>query len=172
MHAAAVRSVSGYGGDRRCLMPGPDGRALFVYGSLLFPDVLRAVLGRVPDRTPATAVGWRAAALRGRLYPGLVPGDTTATGLLITGLTPDEWRVVDAFEDEAYELRRLALADGHVGWTYVWCDEAQVSPHAWDPELFARRDLSAYVQGCLAWRRGYARMPGRHPGPEGADASD
>lgn len=32
-----------------------DLAALFIYGSLLFPEVLRALLGRVPARVPATA---------------------------------------------------------------------------------------------------------------------
>ena len=49
--------------DRLSVAP----EALFVYGSLLIPEVLQALLGRVPDRT---AGGWRVAALAGRRYPG------------------------------------------------------------------------------------------------------
>ncbi|MFI7240798.1 gamma-glutamylcyclotransferase family protein [Streptomyces qinglanensis] len=83
--------------------------ALFVYGTLRFDRILAALLGRVPPRTPATAPGWRTAVLAGRPYPGLVPSSGhTATGLLLTGLSPAEWRALDDFEDDAYELRRLA----------------------------------------------------------------
>jgi Gamma-glutamyl cyclotransferase, AIG2-like len=55
------------------LPAGPPG-ALFAYGTLTFTDVLVALLGRVPAHAPASAPGWRVAALHGRLYPVLVPG--------------------------------------------------------------------------------------------------
>src|SRR5215470_5909353 len=111
-----------------------DPQALFVYGSLLFPEVLRALLGRVPDRTAAAAAGWRVAALAGRRYPGLVPGDGQASGTLITGLAPDEWRILNAFEDDLYELRRLTLTDARHGWAYVWPDDRAALTEDWDAE--------------------------------------
>ncbi|MDF4250539.1 gamma-glutamylcyclotransferase family protein [Streptomyces sp. WMMB303] len=87
--------------------------ALFVYGTLRFDRILTALLGRVPPGTPATAPGWRTAALAGRPYPGLVPSaGHTAAGLLLTGLSGTEWRALDDFEDDAYELRRLAAERG------------------------------------------------------------
>jgi gamma-glutamylcyclotransferase (GGCT)/AIG2-like uncharacterized protein YtfP len=75
---------------------------LFVYGTLQFPDVLRVLLGRVPPAQPATATGWRAAALAGRSYPGLVAGTGTGTGtvsgLVLAGLASAEVQTLDAFE--------------------------------------------------------------------------
>lgn len=137
--------------------PGRRGaEGLFVYGTLRFPDVLRALLGRVPDLTPATARGWRVAALLGRRYPGLVAEpDGRAAGLLVTGLTADEQRILDAFEGALYDLRRLPLDGGRHGWAYVWTADADVAAHAWDPEHFAEQDLSAYVGRCAGWRDGY-----------------
>src|SRR6266487_644351 len=85
--------------------------ALFVYGSLLFPEVMRVLLGRIPAGLPASVAGWRVAALPGRVYPALVPGETVAKGQLISDLTPADWRLLDAFEDDVYELRRLTLTD-------------------------------------------------------------
>jgi len=132
-----------------------DSEALFVYGTLLFPDVLQVLLGRVPNRTVAAAAGWRVAALAGRRYPGLVPGDGQASGMLITGLTPDEWRVLNAFEDNVYELRRLTLTDARHGWAYVYSDDREVLTDDWDAERFAAEHLPSYVQACAAWRRRY-----------------
>lgn len=57
-------------GRRHLLPDGPN--ELFVYGTLRFDVVLEALLGRVPACTRASAPGWRAAALEGRVYPGLV----------------------------------------------------------------------------------------------------
>ena len=51
-------------------MTEPD--ALFVYGTLMFPEVLEVLLGRTPEMAPAALDGWRAAALADRVYPGLV----------------------------------------------------------------------------------------------------
>jgi len=135
------------------LSVGPE--ALFVYGTLQFPEVLSVLIDRVPDHEPAAVEGWRAAALRERVYPGLVPAQTTVSGYLLTGLTPHEWRVLDAFEDPVYDLVRVDLVDGRHGWTYAWDDTTDVSPDDWSPAYFKARHLPAYVQRCAAWRRCY-----------------
>ncbi|HEV7933056.1 MAG TPA: gamma-glutamylcyclotransferase family protein [Actinomadura sp.] len=129
--------------------------ALFVYGSLQFPDVLIALIGRVPDHSPTAAKGWRTAALPERVYPGLTPADGTAGGYLLTGLTAEEWRVLDAFEDTVYELQRLDLTDGRHGWAYVCDPNAEVLSEDWSAEEFTREHLPAYVQRCAAWRQRY-----------------
>jgi len=81
----------------------------------------------------------------------LVPGNARAGGLLIAGLSDDEWHIVDDFEDEMYELRRLTLSDGRTGWAYV-CGENYALAEDWDMDLFTSRDLVDYVERCLAWR--------------------
>ncbi|QUW78456.1 gamma-glutamylcyclotransferase [Streptomyces mirabilis] len=95
--------------------------ALFVYGTLQFETVLGGLIGRVPERQPTTTLGWRAAALEGRVYPGLVsaPG-SEARGLLLTGMSEREWRVLDAFEDDRYDLQRIDLTCRSAAWAYVW----------------------------------------------------
>ncbi|GAA2435489.1 gamma-glutamylcyclotransferase family protein [Streptomyces macrosporus] len=122
---------------------------LFVYGTLRFPEVLRALLGRVPARTPADVAGWRAAPLEGRLYPGLVPAEETVTGLLLEDLTPAEWRVLDAFEGDEYDRRRLALTDGRHCCAYVW-SAGRVLPGTWSVEDFAERHLADFVLRCAS----------------------
>ncbi|NIJ11373.1 gamma-glutamylcyclotransferase (GGCT)/AIG2-like uncharacterized protein YtfP [Saccharomonospora amisosensis] len=126
---------------------------LFVYGTLRFAAVLEVLLGRVPTGAPSAAVGWRAAALRGRCYPVLVPGSGRVDGLLLTDLAPDEWRVLDEFEDDFYDLIALTLTEGQRAYCYA-------CPHApgleldgdWDAESFARRELPGFVAGCGQWR--------------------
>ncbi|TYC18764.1 gamma-glutamylcyclotransferase [Actinomadura syzygii] len=130
-----------------------DPEALFVYGSLQFPEVLFALIDRVPDHEPAAAKGWRVATLPERVYPGLIPADDTALGHLLTGLTPDEWRVLDAFEDPVYELVRIDLVDGRHGWTYACATATDVGPDDWSAEAFEAEHLPAYVERCAAWRR-------------------
>ncbi len=147
------RASSWPSGQRGRLSVGPD--ALFVYGSLLFPEVLRALLGRVPNRVPASAPGWRVAALPGCVYPGLVRGPGTATGLVMTDLAQREWQVLDAFEGELYQLRCLSLSNDRRGWAYVSEGVTQPSANDWDATLFSEREPGAYVEGCIAWRKRY-----------------
>lgn len=132
---------------------GPE--ALFVYGSLLFPEVLEVLIGRVPESTPASAQGWRAAALPGRPYPALVRAEAIARGRVISDLGGPEWQIIEAFEDPVYELRRLDLTDGRQGWTYVCSSEDDVLPQEWDVKAFEAHDLPAYLDRCIAWRKRY-----------------
>ncbi|GAA0349442.1 gamma-glutamylcyclotransferase [Actinoallomurus spadix] len=135
-----------------------DPEALFVYGSLQFPDVLVALIDRIPDHEPVAAEGWRVAALPERVYPGLVPGEGIARGFLLTGLTAEEWRVLDAFEDPVYDLTRIALVDGRHGWGYVCNAGAKVEAHDWSVEDFQARHLTTYVERCATWRRRYEQQ--------------
>ncbi|MBW8487671.1 hypothetical protein [Actinomadura parmotrematis] len=53
-----------------------------------------ALFDRAPDHEPAAAEGRRVATLPGRVYPSLAPG------YFLTGLTPEEWRILEAFETQ------------------------------------------------------------------------
>ncbi|MDX8053967.1 gamma-glutamylcyclotransferase family protein [Lentzea sp. BCCO 10_0798] len=129
----------------------PD--VLFAYGSLTFPEVLQVLLGRVPELVTAKASGWRIAALRDRPFPVLVPGDGAAEGVLILGLTHDEWRILDAFEAPSYELRELDLDVGR-GWTYIAGAQADaewgILSLDWTRDSF---DLPPYLRRCTEWRQ-------------------
>jgi gamma-glutamylcyclotransferase (GGCT)/AIG2-like uncharacterized protein YtfP len=129
--------------------------ALFAYGTLRFPEVLAVLLDRMPAHTPGTVAGWRAAALAGRVYPGLVRASGEVTGMLITGLTPAELRLIDEYESGPYELQLLTLNDGRDGWTYAWTDHAVVLEDDWSPTAFAERHLAGFAANCRAWRAGY-----------------
>ncbi|MFD7136989.1 gamma-glutamylcyclotransferase family protein [Streptomyces sp. NPDC059894] len=122
--------------------------ALFVYGTLQFEIVLSGLIGRVPQRQPTTTLGWRAAALEGRVYPGLVsaPG-CEARGLLLTGMSEREWRVLDAFEDDRYDLQRIEVTCRSVAWGYVW-PGGEVKAEDWDAAEFQECHLQAYAGRC------------------------
>ncbi|MGW4030713.1 gamma-glutamylcyclotransferase family protein [Streptomyces sp. NPDC004838] len=132
-------------GDRLAVEPD----ALFVYGTLQFPEVLRALLGRVPRTAPATASGWRPAVLDHRVYPGLVAADQDVSGLLLDDLNREEWRALDTFEGDEYDLRQIPLTDGTHGWAYVW-PGSDVLPENWDPAHFRTHHLTAYAARCRA----------------------
>jgi hypothetical protein len=139
------------GGRLACIGAGPA--ALFAYGTLQFPEVLQVLLGRVPGHTPGAITGWRAAALPGLVYPGLVPAGrtgSTVSGVLLAGLTSAEWRIIDAYEDDSYGLGRLTLTDGRPGWAYFYDRGAGVLPHDWSAGEFAVRHLAGFAESCRA----------------------
>ncbi|MFD8263620.1 gamma-glutamylcyclotransferase family protein [Streptomyces griseoluteus] len=122
---------------------------LFCYGTLRFDAVLRALLGRAPQQSLTSAPGYRAAALEGRVYPGLVaePSGGNASGLVLTDLSNQEWRILDAFEDARYELRELPLSNGQSGWAYTW-PGGDVRADDWDAAQFEAQHLAAYAARC------------------------
>ncbi|MFJ4710196.1 gamma-glutamylcyclotransferase family protein [Streptomyces anulatus] len=126
----------------------PDAATLFAYGTLQFDAVLEALIGRIPKKVSASAPGWRAAALGGRVYPGLVaaPG-SVAPGVLFADLSRREWMILDAFEDDRYDLREVALTSGEQGLAYVWPD-GEVLEEDWDAEQFRARHLGDYAARC------------------------
>jgi len=80
--------------------------AVFAYGTLRDPDVLRLVLGRIIDPatvTPATAPGHRAVFFPGRTYPALIADSAaSAPGTLLTSLAPGDLALLDLFEGDEY----------------------------------------------------------------------
>jgi gamma-glutamylcyclotransferase (GGCT)/AIG2-like uncharacterized protein YtfP len=142
-------------GRRDRLSQGPD--VLFCYGTLQFDAVLKALLGRIPAQAYASAPGYRAAALEGRVYPGLVARDFggSAPGVVLLDLTNEEWRILDGFEDEKYDLRELALSNGQSGWAYVW-PGGDVRADDWDAAEFEERHLAEYAARCARLAPGLA----------------
>ncbi|MGY4101782.1 gamma-glutamylcyclotransferase family protein [Nocardia sp. R16R-3T] len=146
-------------GANRSIEPGwrigrpiTNGDRLFVYGTLQFPEVLVELIGRCPELIAAELTGWRAAVLPGRVYPGLVPvAAGVARGVVLSGLGAADWAVLDAFEDDEYELRRVRPATMPSAWTYVWT--SVVTQDDWFAEQFAAEHLGAFVTHCAAWRR-------------------
>ncbi|MGO4612765.1 gamma-glutamylcyclotransferase family protein [Nocardia sp. 2YAB30] len=140
---------------------GPD-HALFAYGTLQFPEVLKVLLGRVPSLEPADLTGWRAAVLPRRVYPGLV---RTAGGLtrgaVLTDLSAAEWMILDAFEDDEYDLCRVRVGGrAEPVWTYVWT--AATDSADWQRDRFAADHLALFATRSARGRRapGLSSDPG------------
>lgn len=134
-----------------------DAPALFVYGTLRFPEVVVALLGRRPTMVPAAVAGWRAAALRDRTYPGLVPAGRgeVCEGRCLLGLTRAERELLDLFEGDSYEADAVTLVGGGPAVAYLWRGgggQADVRAVNWDIADFASLHLSEFVQHCRQWR--------------------
>ncbi len=120
--------------------------SLFVYGTLMFPEVLVALIGRLPKMLAASVPDWRAAPLLERVYPGLVPAPGVITyGKLILGLTSNEWTIFDRFEGNQFCLLAIATEGGGSVRSYVLDNTELAKDGTWDAQDFASRFLLTFV---------------------------
>ncbi len=87
----------------------------FVYGTLQAPDVLRTLLGRVPEMDPRPAFlspEYSRHPVKSHVFPGVIATHPSfanhelVKGILLPGLTPEEIEIFDYFEDEGVEYKR------------------------------------------------------------------
>ncbi len=87
-------------------------RHLFTYGTLMSPDVMRAVAGCERQAEPAGLSGFRRYAVKGADFPAIIasPG-AQLIGQLYRNLPPLAWVRLDRFEGDMYarETRSVTL---------------------------------------------------------------
>src|SRR5689334_17614011 len=76
--------------------------ALFVYGSLMCPEVWAAILKRVPPMSSATLKGFKRCRVRDCTYPAVTPANDSFVvhGMSVTSLSRDEIAIMDHFEGD------------------------------------------------------------------------
>lgn len=163
-HPAAIVSPVLFSGTR----PAPNAH-LFVYGTLMFPDVLLALLGRVPDALAWTIPGWRRVTLRDRAFPGLVPGEDhdSTDGLLLLGITDAERRLLRDYEGPMYELAVMGGGpNGTEVASYICVDEDLTRGQpVWLPQSLSRESLAEYLERIRAWKATRPPEESRHCEP-------
>ncbi|KAK4435657.1 AIG2-like protein D [Sesamum alatum] len=114
---------------------------VFVYGSLLADDVVRALLTRVPPSSPAILHDYHRFSIKGRVYPAILPAENKKViGKVLIGITPPELHILDEFEDNEYERKTIDVflqdtAEKLQAYTYVWENKTDPKLHGeWDFE--------------------------------------
>jgi gamma-glutamylcyclotransferase (GGCT)/AIG2-like uncharacterized protein YtfP len=137
-----------------------SGQLVFAYGTLIFPDVMRAVTGRSFSSVPAVLQGYRRWRIEARTYPGIVAAQDHATdGCLYRGVDDGSLARLDVFEGELYERRRLRVTrEGEAiveAWSYVVAahHEHRVSLQMWDAEDFLLEHGEAFIEACRRFRK-------------------
>ncbi len=140
---------------------------LFVYGTLMVPEVMDRVSGFRQPGEPALLHDYRRRRLSGELYPAILrwPGDRVE-GLLYRGLDPVHLEALDAFEGAIY--RRVTVAvDVRAGrlraQAYALREDRRhlLGDEPWSLQRFVTEGLSRFV----------ASYPGmaRRKAPDAAD---
>jgi gamma-glutamylcyclotransferase (GGCT)/AIG2-like uncharacterized protein YtfP len=124
--------------------------ALFVYGTLLFPEIMRRVIGRALPSRPATLHGWARRGLRGERYPGVLPAlGESVEGKLCLGVDGTTLRRLDVYEGEQFERRfvHVETARGRSG-AFVYALAAahrRAATEEWGVEAFERAEFARYL---------------------------
>ena len=132
-------------------MSAGDAGRLFVYGTLMQDAVRAAVCGRALPARAATLAGYARYALRGEVYPAIVPRPRATTdGLLCEGVDHALWQHLDAWESPLYERLTVNVVSGDTllaAQAYVLTprEHHRLEDRSWSPRDFERLHLAAYL---------------------------
>jgi gamma-glutamylcyclotransferase (GGCT)/AIG2-like uncharacterized protein YtfP len=147
---------------------------LFAYGTLMWPEVLEAVIGKHLDGVPAVLHGYVRLRVKGEHYPAVVPsGSRSVEGLLFKDLSDTDFEHLDRFEGEEYERTAVSL-NGIEVQVYVLSDASRDIADCvpWRPEDMKAHHLTAFCREYKGWQteRPLPQVPYRLP-ESGASAS-
>ncbi len=125
----------------------------FFYGTLIDPDVRRAVLGRLaPEMVePATLPGWRRFAAKGVTFPIARPDPKAEIeGVLARDLSAAAGRLLDAYEGDGYRRKKVEIvAGGKTLSAILYVDDGSgtlvPAPTAWRYEDWVTRHNRAFL---------------------------
>lgn len=127
----------------------------------MYPQVLHAILNRVPSSCKASIHGFKRYNIKGQVFPAIIKAspECKVQGLLIQELTPEDMVVFDEYEGEEYYKisvqPQLILEDGNETTAtlpvtaYIWQDSLiDLLYGEWDPDTFEKTHLESYVEMC------------------------
>jgi gamma-glutamylcyclotransferase (GGCT)/AIG2-like uncharacterized protein YtfP len=124
---------------------------LFVYGTLMVPEIMSAVCGYEREGTPARIDGYRRRRVSGESYPGITQssGDTV-TGLLYRDVSLQQFSILDDFEGAMYRRSAVCAITGDGSCdalAYVLDDhcKALLTDEQWSLEAFVNSHLNAFM---------------------------
>ncbi len=127
---------------------------VFAYGTLMFPEVWRRIVGQERPGMKARVEGFALYRVQNAVFPGMVhEGGGEVWGVVYEGIDEETLFELDAYESDFYE-REVVEAVAVDGRTYD-CEafvvplshRAALTEQAWDAEAFEKNDLQAYLEG-------------------------
>jgi gamma-glutamylcyclotransferase (GGCT)/AIG2-like uncharacterized protein YtfP len=126
---------------------------LFAYGTLMFPAIWRAVVGREAAGEPATVRGFAVYRAPGDVYPVMVQGGANdeARGVVYRNLDDATVQLLDDYEAGLYD--RVAIEATLAAGETLTCHcyllrrvyERPANLEPWDADAFERDDLPGYL---------------------------
>jgi gamma-glutamylcyclotransferase (GGCT)/AIG2-like uncharacterized protein YtfP len=135
---------------------------VFTYGTLMFPEVWQAVVGRQFITAAGHADGFRIFRVRDALYPGISASEPAGAvqGVVHLDVDSDSITRLDRFEDDFYRRQPIVVAcdDGRqlAAEAYIVPDERRdaLTTEPWSGDDFvARGDLDRFLASFAGFQR-------------------
>lgn len=126
---------------------------VFAYGTLLFDEIITALIGRVPPSEKAIVHNMRRIRVPGRPYPALIsaPGHQVE-GRLYHEISAVELKTIDQYEGEEYRKAQIMVTRSATNRPIVANVWLHASPEQvkrtedWDPEKFRQFHLAIFLK--------------------------
>ncbi|MEM8495910.1 MAG: gamma-glutamylcyclotransferase family protein [Planctomycetota bacterium] len=134
------------------------GHDVFTYGTLMVPDVMRAVTGKRFQSRNAALHGFNRLRVRHEVYPAIVAAaDASTRGRLYVGVDAANLKRLDDFEGEYYTRQSVTVTDDHgeirQALAYVIADvhRHRLSEEPWDEAAFVEHHLPEFMKQVRGW---------------------
>lgn len=122
---------------------------VFVYGSLLFPEIADGLCGQKLKSKNATLSGYARFALKGADYPAIIKKDnSTMEGKVLLNLDENAIYLLTFYESDEYAIATVKVETGSGianAITFVWIGGNEfLEDFDWDKEQFESESLEFY----------------------------
>ncbi|HKI88295.1 MAG TPA: gamma-glutamylcyclotransferase family protein [Draconibacterium sp.] len=123
---------------------------IFVYGSLLFPELLTALTGNSFIYSPAILYGFKRFRVKGCDFPAIIEETRSKTeGLLIENVDEKSMEILSFFEGDEYREEKVTIfiSDKEItAITFIWgADKSLLVNRDWDANEFKNKSLDYYL---------------------------
>jgi len=124
---------------------------LFVYGTLLFPEVIQNITGRLFKSSSAKLAGYKRLGILGCDYPAIIEKENALTqGELLFAVDEESMRKIEAFEGDEYVKRKLTVISDKKEFeaiVFIWASDAKMLTECdWNIAEFNRKYLGNYLK--------------------------
>ncbi len=135
---------------------------VFTYGTLMFPEVWRTVVGKDFEAVEGTAAGFEVYRVRDAVFPGMVAEENgkAARGVVYLNVDLESVERLDRFEDDFYERLSIEIdcSDGQRRMTDAYIvpekNRGVLAAELWRGESFlASGGLEQFIRGFAGFGR-------------------
>lgn len=123
---------------------------LFVYGSLIFPGILKGLTGKYFKSEKAILKGFKRCVIHGYDYPAVIPYlNSNVEGQLVFDIDKRSMEILSFFEGTDYEQIEVEVFinnEKEKALLFVWKGDLEyLGEQDWNKKIFEQNSLSHYI---------------------------
>ncbi len=124
---------------------------LFVYGTLLSPEIVRSLTGKKFLSTPAKLQHFKRYIVKSCDYPAIIPfTDSVIMGMILENVDADSLKLIEFYEGDEYTRKKVIAIAGEkemAVYAFLWKSETHLLEEKdWDLEIFESNSLKNYLE--------------------------